>query len=65
MGKKIITFGNAELEKHNFQQHKIPISIYDEKIDWIVVSNKFLIGVKGFIYFIGYEIDYKKVKTLV
>ena len=58
--KKIITLGNVEVEKDNFYQHKIPISIYDVKIDRIAVSNKVLIDIKGFIYFIGYEIDYKK-----
>ena len=27
MGKTIIKFGDTEIEKHNFHQYKIPISI--------------------------------------
>ena len=27
--KEIITFGNIEVEKHKFHEHKSPISIYD------------------------------------
>ena len=64
MGKEIITFGNIEVAKHKFHQHKMPILIYDRSIDRIVVPNKVPIGRKGFKYFIGYEIDYKKVKPL-
>ena len=41
MGTKIITFGNTEVEKHRFHQHKNPILIYDVNIDRIVVFNKF------------------------
>ena len=40
MGKKIITLGDIEVEKHKFYQHKSPISIYDVNVDGIVVSNR-------------------------
>ena len=40
MGKEIITFANTEVEKHKFDQHKNPISIYNTNVDIIVVSNK-------------------------
>ena len=33
MDKKIIKFGKAEIKKHNFRQHKDPISIYDVDIN--------------------------------
>ena len=64
MGKKIITFSNIDVEKHNFQQHKTPISTHDVNIDRIIVSKKVPIGIKGFKYFIGCKINYKKVKPL-
>ena len=38
MGKQIIAFGNIEVDKHKFHQHKTPISIYD--LNSIVESNK-------------------------
>ena len=44
MGKVI---GNIKIEKQKFHSHKNPISIYDIKIDRIVVSNKVLFGKKG------------------
>ena len=44
--------GDIEVEKHNFHQHKILISIYDVNIDRIVVSNKVRFGKRGFKYFI-------------
>ena len=40
MGKKNITFGDIEVEKHKFHQHKNPISMYGVNIDRIVVSSK-------------------------
>ena len=52
MGKKIIMVGDIEVEKHNFHQHKILISIYDVNIDRIVVSNKVRFGKRGFKCFI-------------
>ena len=40
MDKKSITFGETEVEKHKFLQHKTPMSIDDEDINKILVSNK-------------------------
>ena len=39
MGKEIITFGDTEVEKHKFHQHKSPILIGDLNINKIIVSN--------------------------
>ena len=50
-------FDNIEVEKHKFDGHKNPISIYDVNINRIVVSNKVPFGKKGFISFVGYEDD--------
>ena len=38
--KKIINYGNAEVEKHKFNQNKIPIPISNINTNKIVVSNK-------------------------
>ena len=58
--KKIaLTFGETEVEKYKFHQHKSPISIYDVNIDRIVVTNRVRFGKKGFNYFIGYKNGYK------
>ena len=51
MGKEVITFGNTDVEKHKFHQHKNPISIFDINIDRIEVSNKIAFGKKAFIIF--------------
>ena len=59
MKKTIIKFGDIEIQKQKFQQHKRPISIKDVDINKIVVSNKVFFGKKGFKYFIGYK-DTKK-----
>ena len=64
IGKEITTFDNIEVEKHQFHQHKSPISIYDAKIDRIAVSNKVSLRKKDFIYFIGYEDDFEKIMLL-
>ena len=63
IAKEIVTFGNFEVEKHKFHQHKSPSSIYDVNFDRIVVSNRFSFGKKGFEYFIKYK-DGKKVRPL-
>ena len=47
--EKVIKFGDIELYKQRFHQHKEPISIE------IVVSNKVSFGKKEFKYFIGYK----------
>ena len=59
MKKTIIKFGDIEIQKQKFHQHKRPISIKDVDINKIVVSNKVFFGKKGFKYFIGYK-DTKK-----
>ena len=35
MGKETMTFGDIEVEKHKFYQHKTPIGIHDVNIDKI------------------------------
>ena len=40
MEKKITKFGDTEIEKQTFYQHKIPISIKNTDIYKTVVSNK-------------------------
>ena len=55
MEKTTIKFGDIEIEKQKFHQHKIPISIKNIDINEIVVSNKVSFGKKGFKYFIGYK----------
>ena len=64
MDKKNIKFGDIEIEKRKFHQHKRPISIKKKiDIDKIVVSNKVSFGKKSFRYFIGYKVA-KKIKPL-
>ena len=48
MDKKIITFGETEIEKHKFHHHENPVSIYDVDINKILVSSKATFGKKGF-----------------
>ena len=59
MEKTIIKFGDIEIEKQKFHQHKRPISIKNIDINKIVVSNKVSFGKN---VFIGYKDD--KIKTL-
>ena len=63
MGKKIIIFGDIEVEKQKFHQHKIPIWINNVDISKIVVSNMVNFGKKGLTYFVGYK-DGKYVRPL-
>ena len=58
MEKTIITFGDIEIQKQKFHQHKGPISIKNVDMDKIVFSKK------GFIYFIGYK-DPKKLNIYI
>ena len=51
----IIKFGDIEIKKQKFHQHKRPVSIKNVDINKIVVSNKVSFGKKGFKYFIGYK----------
>ena len=55
MKRSIIKFGDIEIKKQKFHQHKKPISIKNIDINKIVVSNKVSFGKKGFKYFIGYK----------
>ena len=64
MAKKVIKFGDTEIEKHEFHQHKNPILRNNIDINKIVVSNKVSFGKKGFKYSIGYKDD-KKTQTLM
>ena len=61
--EKIIKFGDIEIKKQDFHQHKAPISIKNIDINKIVVCNKVSFGKKSFKYFIGYK-DRKKNKPL-
>ena len=51
MDKTIIKAGDTEIEKHKFNQCKIPISIKNIDINKILVSNKACFCKKGFKYF--------------
>ena len=64
MGKEIITFGNTEVEKHNFHEYNIPISIYGVDISIRVISKRVPSGEKGFTLFIWYE-NGKNVETFM
>ena len=48
MEKTIIKFGNIEIRKQKFHQHKRPISINNIDINKIVVSNKVSFDKRGF-----------------
>ena len=63
MEKTIIKFGDIEIERQKFHQHKRPISKKYIDINKIVVSNKVSVGKKGFKCFIGYK-DAKKNRPL-
>ena len=55
MEKTIIRFGDIEIEKQKFHQHKRPISIKIVGIHKVVVYNKASFGKKCFKNFIGYK----------
>ena len=63
MEKTIIKFGDIEIKKQKFHQHKRPISIKNIDVNEKVVSNKVSFGKKGFKYFIAYK-DAKKIRPL-
>ena len=44
MDKKNIKFDNTQTEKHQFYQHKSPISINNISVNKIVVSNNVSFG---------------------
>ena len=55
MEKTVVKFGNIEIQKQKFHQHKRHTSIKNMDISKIVVSSKASFGKKGFKYFIGYK----------
>ena len=55
MKEAVIKFGDIEIQKQKFNQHKGPISIKNLDINKIVVSNTVSLGKKEFKYFIGYK----------
>ena len=55
----VIKFGDIEIEKQRFYQHKRPTSKINIDINKIVVSNKVSFGKKFFKYFIGCKDDKK------
>ena len=63
--EKILKFGDIEIQKHKFHEHKGLISIKNIDINQIVVSNNVLkVLVKKVLnILIGYK-DAKKIKTL-
>ena len=63
MEKTIIKFGDIEIQKQKFHQHKGSISIKNIDINEIVVCTKVSFGKKGFKYFIIYK-DAKKIRPL-
>ena len=52
-------FGDIEIQKQKFHQHKEPISIKNVDINKIVLFNKVSLVKKNLPYFIGYK-DAKK-----
>ena len=59
MDTKVIKFGDTEIKKHDFYQHKNPILINNIDISKIVVSNKGSFDKNGFKYSIVYKDDKK------
>ena len=62
-GKNNYKFGDIEIKKQKFHQHKRPISIKNIDVNEKVVSNKVSFGKKGFKYFIAYK-HAKKIRPL-
>ena len=62
MGKQ---FGDVEIEKQKFHQHKKPVSINNIDTNKVKVSDKvFFFGKKDFKQFIGYK-DSKKIRLCI
>ena len=51
--EKVIKFGNTEIQKQKFHQHKELISIKNIDIKKIVVSNKVSFGKKGIFHWLS------------
>ena len=65
MEETIIKFGDIEIQKQNFHQHKRPIPIKKNvDINKIVVSTKVSFVKETFKYFIGYK-DSRKINLYV
>ena len=62
--KKIMKFGDIEVQKQKFHQHKRTILIKNIGINKVVVFNKVSFGKKGFKYFTDYK-DPKKIDLCV
>ena len=63
MGKRILTFGDIEIEITKFYRHKAPTFLKDVDVEK-VLSNKISFGEKNCKYFIGYLYNDNKVKPL-
>ena len=61
--EKVIRFGEIEIHKQTFHQHKEPFSIKNVDIDKIVVSNRVSFGKKDLNILFGYK-DVKKIRPL-
>ena len=64
MGKKMLTFGDIEVEKSKFYRNNTPIFLKDVNIVKVLVSSKIYFGEKNYNYFIGYLYNNHKVKPL-
>ena len=64
MGKKILMFGDIDIEKYKFYRHKTPIFFKDIDIKKVLVSSKISFSEKNYKYFIGYLYNDHKVKPL-
>ena len=62
--KKIVAFGNTEIENQKFASCNNPISIYEVNIDRIEVSDEIPFGKKSFKYFIMNKNDYENICAL-
>ena len=62
--KTTVKFGDIEIKKQKFHQHKRPTSIKNIDINKILVSSKVSFSKKGFKYFICYK-DAKKIDPCV
>ena len=65
MDKKIITFGDIEIEKQKFHSRKSSLSINNVDIKKILVSSEASFVKKGFKYFIRYKNNEKVVSLCV
>ena len=63
MGKKILTFGNIEIEKNNFTVTRLQILLGDIAIAKVLVFKKISFGEKNK-FFTGYLYNNHKVKPL-